>query len=158
MQELVATYTNTSRYQYQFTWSGAGHGVSGFRSIANFQWGAVAFVAWAHGCCISERMSAVQGMQHGSVALSPREPAPMRIQVIFQFITEANPSACTGIEDGVTDLLLPSRGDLVSHRDANGKSFSGTVTERTFSYDIAEGEDVNGMVSVTLFLERPRAH
>ena len=82
----------------------------------------------------------------------------MRIQVLFQFIHESSPSACTGIEDGATDLLLPSKGDLVTHRDMTGKSFSGVVAERTFSYDMAEGADVNGMVSVTLFLERPRTH
>ena len=96
-------------------------------------------------------------MQQGSVALSPRERA-MRIQVYFQFITESEPSAWTGIEGGATDLLLPSKGDLVTHRDVNGKLFSGIVAERNFSYDIPDGENVNGSVTVTLFLDRPREH
>jgi len=82
----------------------------------------------------------------------------MRIQVYFQFITESQPSAFTGIEDGVTDLLLPSKGDLVTHRDVTGRAFTGVVSERKFSYDIPEGADVNGSVTVTLFLDRPRAH
>lgn len=82
----------------------------------------------------------------------------MRIQVFFQFIRERSPSACTGVEDGATDLLLPSRGDLVTHRDADGRSFSGIVAERKFSYDIPQGADVNGTVSVTLYLEHQRAH
>jgi hypothetical protein len=82
----------------------------------------------------------------------------MRIEVFFQFITETHPSAFTGIEDGVTDLILPSKGDLVTHRDVTGRSFSGIVSERRFSYDIPEGLDVSGIVTITLFLDRPRAH
>jgi hypothetical protein len=82
----------------------------------------------------------------------------MRIQVFFQFIRESSPSACTGIDDGATDLLLPSKGDLVTHRDVTGKSFSGIVAERKFSYDIPDGLDVGGTITVTLFLNRLRSH
>lgn len=97
-------------------------------------------------------------MQHGSVALSLWERVPVRIQVYFQFITESRPSACTGIEDGVTDLLLPSKGDLVAHTDVGGKQFSGRVTERMFTYEMPAGIDVDGTVTVTLFLDRSQQH
>lgn len=78
----------------------------------------------------------------------------MRIQVFFQFMDQKRASACTGVEDGATDLLMPQKGDLVTHKDVMGNPFCGRVTERTFAYDLPRGEEVQGTISITLLLER----
>ena len=82
----------------------------------------------------------------------------MCIELVFQFTTESRPSAFTGVEDDVVDLILPSIGDLVTHRDVAWKPFSGRVADRTFSYAMPAGEDVNGAITITLFLNRPLQH
>lgn len=57
----------------------------------------------------------------------------------FRFNHEESPVAVTGVEGEVVDLLLPSVGDLVFHRDVNGRPFTGKVTERLFEYDLRDG-------------------
>ncbi|MBE7158424.1 MAG: hypothetical protein INR62_08330 [Rhodospirillales bacterium] len=78
----------------------------------------------------------------------------MRIQVVFHFKSESAPAAVTGVEDHVTDLLLPSPGDTVTHQGMDGKPFTGRVAERNFCYDLLPGPDTSGEVTVTLLLER----
>lgn len=83
----------------------------------------------------------------------------MHIVVSFQFHGDKGPSAQTGVEGDVTDLVLPSVGDVVEHRDAAGAPFRGRVTERLFKYDLPNGTAVmRGMVSITLCMERTLVH
>lgn len=77
----------------------------------------------------------------------------MHIVVLFQFNHESEPSAATGIEGDVTDIILPAVGDVVEHSDS-GHPFTGKVTERKFKYAMPTGEDVGGSVIVTLCLDR----
>jgi hypothetical protein len=78
--------------------------------------------------------------------------------VLFHLNGEPGPSAVTGVQGEVTDILLPSVGDVVSHRDGEGAPFTGRVTERVFNYDLSDGHGVIGAVSVTLFLDRLLVH
>lgn len=82
----------------------------------------------------------------------------MRIQLVFHFKNELKPIAITGVEDHVTDLLLPSPGDTVTHQGFDGKPFTGRVADRTFCYDILPGPDTSGEVTVTLLLDRVVVH
>ncbi len=54
----------------------------------------------------------------------------------------------------VTDLLMPSVGDTVRHCDNHGAIFMGKITDRLFSYDITDGVNVDGDVTVTLSMDR----
>lgn len=82
----------------------------------------------------------------------------MRITVLFQFIEDSKPLAITGVEDHVTDLLLPLVGDMVTHVSSKGEPFTGTVSKRLFTYNLPMGADVKGDVTVTLFMERIALH
>ena len=64
----------------------------------------------------------------------------------------------TGVEGDVTDFILPSVGDMVSHQDVNGKPCIGRVTERMFSYAIPNGIEVDGTVTVYLHLDRTQVN
>ena len=78
----------------------------------------------------------------------------MQILVSFHFNHEESPVAVTGIEGDVIDILLPSVGDRVSHNDSAGTPFSGKVTERIFKYELPNGLQIAGRISVTLCLDR----
>lgn len=82
----------------------------------------------------------------------------MRIFILFHFNNEPAPVAVTGIEGDVTSILLPSVGDLVRHSDVEGRPFEGKVTERQFVYDIPHGMAVDGVVAVTLCLDKTIVH
>ena len=82
----------------------------------------------------------------------------MHIFVLFHFNHESEPIAVTGVEGDVTDILLPSVGDLVRHRDSKNNAFTGRVTERIFEYTIRRGMAVEGAVAVTLCLDRSVVH
>jgi hypothetical protein len=64
----------------------------------------------------------------------------------------------TGVEGAVTDLIVPSVGDFVRHHDRDGRPFLARVIRRFYSYSIADGEDVDGSVTVTLELEKMMFH
>ncbi len=83
---------------------------------------------------------------------------PMHIFVLFHFNHEPGPLAVTGVEGDVTDLLLPAVGDIVRHRDADGNPFKGRVTDRIFDYDVKQGVNTNGAITITLCLDRTRVH
>ena len=85
--------------------------------------------------------------------LDPQEPL-LHIFVLFRFNHEPGPTAVTGVEGDVTDLLLPAVGDVVRHRDAEGSPFEGKVTSRMFEYDMGQGNAVTGAVAVTLWMDR----
>jgi hypothetical protein len=74
--------------------------------------------------------------------------------VLFHFHDENEPAATTGVEGNVTDILLPSVGDVVRHRDSDGKFVLGRVTERVYMYDLPDGDNVQGSVIVTLTLRK----
>ena len=78
----------------------------------------------------------------------------MRITVNFQFSDQSNPAAVTGVIGAVTDLILPCVGDTVRHCDEDGVVFMGRVTDRLYSYDLADGVNVDGDVTVTLSMSR----
>lgn len=82
----------------------------------------------------------------------------MRIQVVFHLKGEQEPIAWTGVDGGVSDMLLPFPGDLVVHRGKNGSPITGRVVERAFSYDVADGIGVSGTITVTIFLEPVTLH
>ena len=82
----------------------------------------------------------------------------MRIFLLFHFNGGTDPVVVTGIEGDVTDIILPSVGDLVKHRDMRGTAFEGKVTERQFVYDIRQGIAVSSAVAVTLCLDRTVSH
>lgn len=58
----------------------------------------------------------------------------------------------------MTDMILPSVGDLVKHRDSEGTPFLGKVTERIFQYDIKQRMALSVAVAVTLCLDRTVVH
>lgn len=83
----------------------------------------------------------------------------MRIVLLFQFNGEREPSAVTGVEGEVTDLLLPSVGDVIEHRDAAGLAFRGRITDRIFKYEMPNAEFVlGGAISITLCMDRTTVH
>ncbi len=82
----------------------------------------------------------------------------MRISVHFQFNDEPKPAASTGVEGAITDLILPSKGDLVRHRNVKGVLVLGTVMQRVYVYDLDDGLDVDGTVTVTIMLEKVPVH
>ena len=84
--------------------------------------------------------------------------SPMHIFVLFHFNHEPGPLAVTGVEGDVADLLLPAVGDIVRHRDLEGKPFEGKVTDRIFEYDVKHGVAITGAIAVTLCLDRTRIH
>lgn len=78
----------------------------------------------------------------------------MLIAVNFQFNDESVPAATTGVEGQISDMIMPSVGDMVRHCDLDGYPFLGTVTNRIYKYDVANGVNVEGRVVVTLLLDR----
>ena len=78
----------------------------------------------------------------------------MRIAILFHMIDESEPAAVTEVAGDVTDAMLPSPGDTVSHRDVHGQRFRARVVGRHFDYSLNDGEDVDGLITVTLSLER----
>jgi hypothetical protein len=82
----------------------------------------------------------------------------MRISVHFQFNDEPEPAASTGVEGTITDFILPSNGDLVRHRNVRGALVLGMVMQRIYVYDLTDGLDVDGTVTVTIMLEKVQVH
>jgi hypothetical protein len=82
----------------------------------------------------------------------------MRLLLLFRFNYEGAPSAVTGVEGDIADILLPGVGDVVQHKDVNGVPFEGKVTERIFKYELEHGMGVGGTISVTLWLSRTTVH
>ena len=82
----------------------------------------------------------------------------LRITLYFQVNNEPDACAVTGAEGDVTDLILPNVGDVVSHRDVTGKPCLGRVTSRLFTYDLPDGDQVDGAVTVMLSLDRLPLH
>ena len=78
----------------------------------------------------------------------------MRINVFFRFNDQDSPAAVTGVTGAVTDLILPCVGDTVRHCDDHGAVFMGKVTDRLYSYDITDGVNVDGDVTVTILMDR----
>ena len=54
----------------------------------------------------------------------------------------------------MTDFILPAVGDVVWHEDSSGMSFMGRVAERVYIYRLADMNDPDGSVQVTLLLDR----
>ena len=77
----------------------------------------------------------------------------MHISVYFHFNDQDSPAAVTGVSGSVTDLILPCVGDMVRLVDDHDAVFLGKVTERLYSYEITNGLDVNGTVTVTLSMD-----
>lgn len=82
----------------------------------------------------------------------------MLILISFKFNHEDAPTAVTGIEGEVHDVLLPCVNDIVEHRDAYGNPFRGKVTGREFSYALPPGVGVTGSVTVTICMDRTTIH
>ena len=82
----------------------------------------------------------------------------MRIFVHFQMNHETEACAITGVEGDVTDFILPNVGDMVSHRDLDGKPCLGRVTERMFTYTVPNGVEIDGTVTVMLSMDRSQLH
>jgi hypothetical protein len=78
----------------------------------------------------------------------------MRIAILFHFLDELEPAAVTEVEGAVTDVLLPLLGDTVCHRNAEGMRFRAHVIGRHFDYSLADGEGIDGSITVTLSLDR----
>lgn len=78
----------------------------------------------------------------------------MKIEARFQFKDQQKPFAVSGVEDHVSDMILPAPGDMVSHADVRGKVHTGVVSQRMYAYEIPLGPDVSGQVVVTLLLDR----
>lgn len=78
----------------------------------------------------------------------------MRIVVHFHFNKDENPVATTEVHGEITDVILPCVGDFVRHRHPGGERFMGKVTERIYDFDLPNGIDVRGTVTVTLCLDR----
>jgi hypothetical protein len=47
---------------------------------------------------------------------------------------------------------------LVRHRNVRGALVLGTVMQRIYVYDLADGLDVDGTVTVTIMLEKVQVH
>ena len=79
----------------------------------------------------------------------------MRISIFFQFNGETAPSAITGVEGDIADVLLPAVGDLVEHVTAEGVPFTGRVSDRVFKYELPNGQSVDGgSILITLHMNR----
>ena len=93
-------------------------------------------------------------MMGSTQTLEPIRSVPLRIFVLFKFNHENAPAAVTGVDGDIIDVLLPSVGDVVRHRDTQGSSFQGKVTNRICEYDLQQGLAVDGTIAVTLCLDR----
>ncbi len=83
----------------------------------------------------------------------------MLISISFRFTGDPSPSAVTGVEGDIADVLLPCVGDLVEHVTPEGIPFSGRVAERVFRYEMPNSSFVSdGSISVTLLLDRNVIH
>ena len=80
----------------------------------------------------------------------------MRITLQFVLNGRSAPSAVTGVEGEVTDLILPNPGDFVEHRDFSGAPIMARVTQRSFRYHLSDGEDAMGEVAVVIWLDPVR--
>ena len=80
------------------------------------------------------------------------------VRITLQFVLNGNttPAAVTGVDGQVTDLILPSPGDYVEHRDFDGEAILGRVTRRSFRYLLSDGDNVEGEVAVVIWLDRVR--
>lgn len=78
----------------------------------------------------------------------------MHIAVVFHFHDERRPAAVTEVEGGVSDVLLPRVGDTLSHRDLEGNRFRAQVMKRHFDYNLEDGEDIGGSITVVLSMKR----
>ncbi len=78
----------------------------------------------------------------------------MRIAVVFQFHTEREAAAVTEIEGDVSDVVLPQVGDTVTHRDLEGHSFRAQILGRHFHYELNDGENVQGSITIVLSMKR----
>ncbi len=83
----------------------------------------------------------------------------VHIVISFHFNEAPQPSAVTGVEGNITDLILPAVGDVVEHRNASGVPFRGRVTDRIFRYNLPRGDAIlQGDISVQLCLDRTTIH
>ncbi len=82
----------------------------------------------------------------------------MRIYVHFQMNHESEACAVSSVQGEVTDVILPCVGDTVSNYDVDGTPCLGRVTERVFQYMMPNGMEVDGSVTVVLFLDRSQVH
>ena len=82
----------------------------------------------------------------------------MRFVIDFRFNGDGLALAVTGVDGEISDVLLPSVGDVVEHRDDGGRPFRGRVTERVFNYDLEHGHSVGGTIAVTIYLDRMVIH
>lgn len=78
----------------------------------------------------------------------------MRITVHFLFNDQDKPAATTGVCGAVSDFIVPGVGDMVRHCDDGGAVFLGRVSDRLYSYDITDGVNVDGDVTITLSMSR----
>ena len=78
----------------------------------------------------------------------------MRIAVQFHFNDQDEAAAITGVSGDVSDIILPCVDDLVRHRDKDGVVFVGRVTSRLYSYDIPDGNEVSGVITVIISMNR----
>ncbi len=77
----------------------------------------------------------------------------MRIAILFHFHDQGSPSAVTEIEGPVTDIVLPTVGDTITHTDFEGARFRAQVLGRHFDYSLSDGEDVDGAITVVLTIK-----
>lgn len=78
----------------------------------------------------------------------------MRIAVHFQFNDQDEAAVITGVSGDVSDIILPCVDDLVHHRDQDGVVFVGRVTSRLYSYDVPDGNQVSGVVTAIISMDR----
>ena len=82
----------------------------------------------------------------------------MRFVIDFRFNGDGSALAVTGVDGEISDVLLPAVGDVVEHKNSDGKPFRGRVTERVFTYSIEDGHSVDGTICVKIFLDRTVVH
>ena len=84
--------------------------------------------------------------------------AESSVRITLQFVLNGrdSPSAVTGVEGPVTDLIVPSPGDYVEHKDFDGNPIMARVTQRSYRYLLSEGEEADGEVAVIIWLEEVR--
>lgn len=80
----------------------------------------------------------------------------MRITLEFVLNGRNAPSAVTGVEGAVTDMIVPSPGDFVEHRDLEGNTILGRVTRRSYRYLLGKGDEIDGEVIVLIWLDEVR--
>ncbi len=94
---------------------------------------------------------------HGSKSVAGPDTgeAGSFVRITLQFVLNGreSPSAVTGVEGPVTDLIVPAPGDYVEHKDFDGNSILAKVTQRSYRYLLSEGETADGEVAVIIWLD-----